>query len=118
MHPLLVFLLFGINLLKSQIILPSNVADTTLTVANSPYIVNNYITFSGHVTIENGVQIQLFGDKFISVVGSLNCGCNDLSILNNNTKGLSNNITYIHIIGKAPSMGIFINQTNTDPPPN
>eukprot|EP01084_Bolivina_argentea_P007124 13413_1 len=127
MHPLLVFLLFGINLLKSQIILPSNVADTTLTVANSPYIVNNYITFSGHVTIENGVQIILTGSYSISIHGSLNCGCNDLSILNNNTKGLSNNITYIHFIDNTPapapapepmSWGLFINQANTDPPPN
>eukprot|EP01084_Bolivina_argentea_P017637 32909_1 len=110
-------LLYLIHLISAQTILQDISSDTTyntLTVSNSPYIVNSYVTFhpTTHVIIENGVQIIFTGDHFISVYGSLNCGCNNTDILNNKTKGLSNNNTYIHMIGNesAPmSIGIFIN---------
>ncbi len=73
------------------------------------------------IYIENGVQFQIIfiGQNCITLIGSLNCGCSNAFILNNNTESLSNHSSYIHFIGNesAPmAWCIFINQAlNTNP---
>eukprot|EP01083_Nonionella_stella_P190214 704550_1 len=104
-----------IDLIASETILSSHSTNYTLRLASSPYIVNSFVTFSSsaHIVIENGVQIILIGDAFISVFGSLNCGCSAHNTVNHTRVGLSNDLLFVHIFGNESmptSTGIFINQ--------
>eukprot|EP01083_Nonionella_stella_P167657 564082_1 len=119
---LLLILIWLHSLCHSHTILQSQSTDYALTLAASPYIVNSFVIFSSsaHIVIENGVQIIFIGNKFISVFGSLDCGCSAPDTINNHTKGLSNPSLFIHIFGNESmptSTGIFINQQNSLNPP-
>ena len=120
-HSMSLFLLFFLLLFTRRIfgrtngtILHSLSSDTTLTAAASPYIVNSYLTFGAdaEITIENGVTIIFSDAYFITIWGSLNCGCTGDFVANRQSAGLSNNESFVHLVGDQAhptSIGLYLN---------
>lgn len=115
LHLLITFLSLAIN---AETVLQSYTHDGTLSAAQSPYLVVSDVTFGANVlvTIELGVQITFVGDASITIKGSLNCGCSDLSILDDTVKGLADESSSIHITTSSTnsSSGFIIDHSSAD----
>jgi len=101
-----VFLSFLIALLPSVFtaytILHSEENDSILDASHSPYYVTSDIYFAALLTIEQGVQIIIIDDSSITIQGSLNCGCSDLTgIIDTSVQGLSDQSSFIHITASS-----------------
>jgi hypothetical protein len=69
-------------------------ANATLTVANSPYIVTNYVTINPGitVTVETGVEIRFNSGTELRVYGTLNAKSTKFTANGSTSKGFWNGI--------------------------
>eukprot|EP01083_Nonionella_stella_P174857 607261_1 len=84
-------------------------SDFSMTVADSPYIVNQDTVFGANLVIENGAKIIFNDNVDIEVRNNLNIGCNDIDTTQFTTRGLANPTTYTHIysnITKATALNL------------
>ena len=59
-------------------------SDFQFTSNDSPYYIDNEVTFLSDVLIQNGVEIIFNGDYSLIFKGDINCGCYDTNTQDRN----------------------------------